>query len=1095
MKTLSIELYIRALTADMNDMERQKNEKEMDKVTETTKRLAQGFCRLADILEEHVKVSRECVLTSFSLQPTPDRLKRIEDLARRSGYEVLDTGQDWKCKLHPPALPSDELCWICNLCGEYMSQPQIEAAINTNTALCEALTAEHLGLSPQLCDDLAVVLSSPRYQVLSWLLRWEDLHRICVMYLHDPQRTKNLVTELKFVDIDYSVFMSIKREPEDEEVTGIERGYEHFLESEFYSDAETPLSEDSASQDSRPYSLGSDGTGDSPSCFQALLPSKSDPDVLKSLRMFRPNLKRPRAPQTEEKLPEKVFVRSSNTNRTILTPPINHTSENLRDTSYINQNSAYPYQNGLCSSLYSNVYLNSEHQNYDCNKKTSAVKTSATIIDIKQVEEADFPARSLIKCTNTYSKKKPHAESKPKVTNSTPVPHGTIHLKSHELLFGKSCEIFKTEEVHQPKHQIGATLFSKNPKTEEVVHQPKNEVGTMLFPKNPRTEVVRNPKNEVAALLLSRKSKAEEIARQSKNEVAAMLLSKKFKTEEVHQPKAEVVALLSKKSKAEDVHQSKNEVGAMLLSKISKTEQVHRPKNEVAALLARKSKAEEVVHQPKNEVAALSRKSNAEEIVHQSNNDVGAMLLSEKSKTEEVHQPKNEVGATLFSRQSGGQVAKNLKKPSILSTLLTTEEPTIKDGKIVALHDFEQFSHKVNTQKNLMTEKLHNDNSSDESSNKTNSLEHISKTSNKRGSSENLLEKPPSNMGACKSTSLNVPSSEEKQTEKDDLKALCQMREAKVVLNRINLRSYINKKLKRRSREEEKKVEHSENSNVAQQPSILNKGVKKPWPLQDMNPRVVLDRNEIDVPEYNKHKNKVPSSNEERKNGDKTPPKSSPNEERKNGDRTPSKPSPNEERKNGDRTPSKSPLKIPQNRDKSEYPCVLLKRLEVDKRDVKAVLANVPGLNDLELIRPGSTDRIVQVVQIAGGRQTSNVPPQNTQTSTQVSPHIQRVGQPRNDKPEQATETSVAASTSTSTTTTTSKPATSQPSTLINILSQQIIRPGQSNCIRNRTSPLINILSQQIIRPATTVISPAKTTTSTTTTEVSTFFSMNCNGL
>lgn len=980
MKTFSIELYIRALTADMNDMERQKNEKEMDKVAETTKRLAIGFCRLADILEEHVKVSRECVLTSFSLQPTPERLKRIEDLAKRSGYEVLDTGQDWKCKLHPPTLPSDELCWICNLCGDYMSQPQIEAAINTNTALCEALTAEHLGLSPQLCDDLAVILSSPRYQVLSWLLRWEDLHRICVMYLHDPQRTKNLVTELKFVDIDYSVFMGIKREPEDEEVTGIERGYEHFLESEFYSDGETPLSEDSASQDSRPYSLGSDGTGDSPSCFQALLPSKSDPDVLKSLRMFRPNLKRPRASQTEEKLPEKVFVRSSNANRTVLAPPVNHTSENLRDTSYINQNSAYPYQNGLCSSLYSNVYLSGEHQNYNCNKKAPTTKTTATIIDIKQVAEKDFPARSLIKCTNTYSKKRSTTDSKSKVTNSTPVPHGTIQLKSHELLFEKPHEILKTPEVPQLKHETGATVFTKNPKTEKILHQPKNEVGTMLFPINPKTEVVHQPKNEIGALL-SKKSKSEEVVRHPKNEIAARILSKK-------------------------------------------------------------AKREGLIHQPKNEVGGtwLSKKSKAEEVVRPSKNAVGATLFK-KSKTEE-HQPKNEIGATLFSRQSGGQVAKNQKKPSILSTLLTTEESTIKDGKVVALDDFEQFSHKMNTQKKWMSEK---DNSSDESSNKTNSLK----------TSGNFPERPQSSMRACKNTTLNVPSSEDKQTAKDDLKALFHMREAKVVLNRINVKSYINKKLKRRSREEEKKVEQSENSNVAQQPTILNKGVKKPWPLQDMNPRVVLDRNEIDVPEYNKHKNKVPS--------------------------------PNEEKKNGDKIPSKSPQKIPLNRDKSEYPCVLLKRLEVDKkRDVKAVLANVPGLNDLELIRPGSTDRIVQVVQIAGGRQTSNVPPQNTQTSTQVSPHIQRVGQPRNDKPEQATETSVTTTTSTSTTTTTSKPATSQPSTLINILSQQIIRPGQSNCIRNRTSPLINILSQQIIRPATPVISPAKTTTSTNTTEVST---------
>ncbi|CAH2015565.1 unnamed protein product [Acanthoscelides obtectus] len=82
------------------------------------------------------------------------------------------------------------------------------------------------------------------------------------MYLHDPQNAKNLVTELKFVDIDYSMFKNIKTEPLDE-LAGIERGYEQYLDQNFVSDEESPSnSEDSMSQDSRPYSLGSDGAGD-----------------------------------------------------------------------------------------------------------------------------------------------------------------------------------------------------------------------------------------------------------------------------------------------------------------------------------------------------------------------------------------------------------------------------------------------------------------------------------------------------------------------------------------------------------------------------------------------------------------------------------------------------------------------------------------------------------------------------------------------------------------------------------------------------------------------------------------------------------------
>lgn len=54
------------------------------------------------------------------------------------------------------------------------------------------------------------------------------------------------------------------------------------------------------------------------------------------------------------------------------------------------------------------------------------------------------------------------------------------------------------------------------------------------------------------------------------------------------------------------------------------------------------------------------------------------------------------------------------------------------------------------------------------------------------------------------------------------------------------------------------------------------------------------------------------------------------------------------------------------------------------ERSVNDVLSSVPGLRDLELIRPNPVNQIVQVVQLSGARSGANVPPQNTQTSTQV---------------------------------------------------------------------------------------------------------------
>ncbi|VEN60876.1 unnamed protein product, partial [Callosobruchus maculatus] len=88
LKPFIIEMYIRALTTDMNELEKQKDAKDTEKVQVITQRLATAFMSLAHFLDEHVNVARECVLTAFSLAPTSDKLQKIEELARRSGYEV-----------------------------------------------------------------------------------------------------------------------------------------------------------------------------------------------------------------------------------------------------------------------------------------------------------------------------------------------------------------------------------------------------------------------------------------------------------------------------------------------------------------------------------------------------------------------------------------------------------------------------------------------------------------------------------------------------------------------------------------------------------------------------------------------------------------------------------------------------------------------------------------------------------------------------------------------------------------------------------------------------------------------------------------------
>lgn len=311
-----MELLIRSLTTDMNRLENLKHEENLEEELKTKIRMSSAFDKLSRILEEKTEVARECALTGFSLTPTEERLRLIEDFAKKSGCNVDETAKEWTCRLHPPALPSDEVTWQCDTCGGYMSHPKLEAALNTtNTLLCEALRPDKLGLNPLLCDDLAVLLSSPKYHLLSWLLSWPDLHRMCVVYLRNPQSIKKIVSVLEYAEPDYSLYSRrIKSEPlgnwnfslghvivlfciadEEEIPTGIEKGYEHFL---------FPLPEETGSETesapTTPVSQVEQECGGHQEMFQQLFPNFASfvEETAKyssttKLRQFRKNLKRP----------------------------------------------------------------------------------------------------------------------------------------------------------------------------------------------------------------------------------------------------------------------------------------------------------------------------------------------------------------------------------------------------------------------------------------------------------------------------------------------------------------------------------------------------------------------------------------------------------------------------------------------------------------------------------------------------------------------------------------------------------------------------------------------------------------------------------
>lgn len=192
--------------------------------------------------------------TSKSFQHTDEILKNLFTASIKSEGLKLE-----KCNLHPkrdPSLngPVGELCFNC---GEFTGiestpkSPEIKNVERTLDALIlikgdavtgsanydektvpnQVLDAEKLGLSPQLCDDLAVVLSSPRYHMLSWVLDWKELNTLCERYLENAEEMRNTNKELKYLNIDYSQFKDWPSEDElKDEFFGIEKGYEQWAD-------------------------------------------------------------------------------------------------------------------------------------------------------------------------------------------------------------------------------------------------------------------------------------------------------------------------------------------------------------------------------------------------------------------------------------------------------------------------------------------------------------------------------------------------------------------------------------------------------------------------------------------------------------------------------------------------------------------------------------------------------------------------------------------------------------------------------------------------------------------------------------------------
>ena len=91
----------------------------------------------------------------------------------------------------------------------------------------KTLTPKVLGLPKQLVADLLVVMESPRWHLLSWVLDWPTLEERCSNLKVNPE-LKNPGRELKYLVIDYTQFDEWSSDEEVNASSGVEKGYERW---------------------------------------------------------------------------------------------------------------------------------------------------------------------------------------------------------------------------------------------------------------------------------------------------------------------------------------------------------------------------------------------------------------------------------------------------------------------------------------------------------------------------------------------------------------------------------------------------------------------------------------------------------------------------------------------------------------------------------------------------------------------------------------------------------------------------------------------------------------------------------------------------
>lgn len=245
-----LQVFIITLTREINFLETKKYDETYGapQIMELERQIAPYFLRLGEYLREFSDLTRECVLTAFSMHPNTEYFSYIVIMAKMLWPQL---------SLDDDGVPADDIevnpndlmridALNTTIGTNILDLPQYDAILAPSTVL-DSLSS----ISEALRHDISCLLYVSRIKRLTWALPWVQLKELCKQLLCETEKM-NIVdkstalanSRLQYLDLNYADYRNLRPH----EYPGIERGYEIYANQDDSSD------NDGASTDSAPES-------------------------------------------------------------------------------------------------------------------------------------------------------------------------------------------------------------------------------------------------------------------------------------------------------------------------------------------------------------------------------------------------------------------------------------------------------------------------------------------------------------------------------------------------------------------------------------------------------------------------------------------------------------------------------------------------------------------------------------------------------------------------------------------------------------------------------------------------------------------------